>query len=82
MKFILLNLWIEKFGILSQMVFLFLCVKKIKFSLKNLGLNGLRVKIKRFNLIELLKMLLYLPLILMSFSEFQVCFSKGYVGYS
>ena len=67
---------IEKSGMLSQKVLLFLCLKNIKFSLKNLGLNGLGVKVKRSNLIVLPKVLLHLILILMSFSGFESVFQQ------
>jgi len=43
MKFFVESIY-KKFGMLSQMVLLFLCVKK--FSMKNLGPNELRVKLK------------------------------------
>jgi len=38
---------IEEYEMLSQMVFLFLKLKRIKFSMKKLGLKGLMMKEKK-----------------------------------
>ena len=53
---------------------------KVFFFLKNPCPNGVRVKVKRFRLIVFPKILLYLLLILMSFSDFKSVFRQRICG--